>query len=385
MPEVDLHSGVLDGFFAWVVPTVALMLLGTTTAVVWLQVGMDPVLALVDILVPALAVAIIVWLGLHLQQAGLDPEETRVIAAWFGLGLLTMAAVGLWGVLLRMVAPAGVPASVQLMSQIALGGLFGLLVGIYALRARESAETATQEHLEREFAERQQETNEVLNRILRHHLLNSLTVIRGQTEVIRDDADAGETEHLDRVIRRVETMTETIEDIRSITRTLTAEPDLAAIDLATTLHDEIRRLEERYDDATFQKAIPAGPLYVEADELLGRALRNVLANAVDHNDQPSPTVWVQVTVEAAAVEVAVTDEGPGIPPAKRESVFAPSERGLDSEGEGLGLFLTRSIVEQYDGSVVAEPNEPRGTVVRVRLPRSPGESSQVRASATPVV
>lgn len=377
----DLRGGVLGVFFEWVVPTVGLMVLGTTTAVVWLQVGDQPLVAVLDILLPALAVALVVWQGLRLQRAGLSLDQTRLVAAWFGLGLVTMAAVGSWGVVLHVIAPGDVPTGVQLMSQTALGGLFGLLVGVYAVRARESAESATQERLEREFAERQQATNEVLNRILRHHLLNSLTVIRGQSEVLRDGVDEGHDEHVERVIDRVETMTETIEDIRSITRTLTEEPDLVDIDLATTLHDEIRRLERRYDHATYHKAIPEGPLYVEADELLGRALRNVLANAVDHNDRADPDVEVRVAVEGDAVQVTVADEGPGISPERREAVFEPSERGLDSDGEGLGLFLTRSIVEQYGGAVGAEPNEPRGTVVTLRLPRSEGDSSAGRWAA----
>ena len=366
----DLRGGVLSGFFEWVVPTVALMLLGTTTAVVWLQLGDDPVFAAVDILLPTLAVAVIVWQGLRLQREELSVRETRMVAGWFGLGLVAMALFGLWGVVLHVVGQQDVPAGVQLMSQIALGGLFGLLVGVYAVRAREPAQEATQERLEREFTERQQETNELLNRILRHHLLNSLTVIRGQSEVLRDEVDEDEAEHLDRVVERVETMTETIEDIRSITRTLTEEPDLVPIDLVTTLHEEVRRLDLQYGDATFQKEVPSGPLYVAGDELLGRALRNVLANAVDHNDRPTPDVEVAVTETVDTVEVTVADEGPGIPADQREAVFDPSERGVDSDGEGLGLFLTRSIVEQYGGTVSAGPNDPRGTVVAIRLPRA---------------
>jgi signal transduction histidine kinase len=62
----------------------------------------------------------------------------------------------------------------------------------------------------------------------------------------------------------------------------------------------------------------------------------------------------------------VADDGPGIPDGKKEEVLMPTESG---DG-GLGLYLTRTVVEGYGGSVDIEDNEPRGAVVMLHLPRA---------------
>jgi len=368
MAREGIRRRLVSGFFEWVVPTVGLMLLGTTTVVVWVQVGSRPGFAVLDIVLPTLLIGLIVWRGVKMQEEDLSTERTGIVAGWFGIGLFTMFAFGLWGVFLNLMGQTQIPRGVQLMTQVAAGGLFGLLVGIYGVRARQSAEEATQAQLEQEFLERQQETNELLNRILRHHLLNSLTVIRGQTEVLKDQVDDDGEHRVDTVVGRAEQMADTIEDIRSITRTLTEEPDLVPVDLTAVVREEVAALRDRHPDATVSVDVPAG-ITVEADDLFGRALRNVLDNAVEHNDD-DPRVAVSVADEGEHVVVAVADDGPGIPEGERETVLAASERGLDSDGEGLGLFLTRSIVDQYGGRVAIGDGEWGGARVELSIPRA---------------
>lgn len=367
MPWRGIRRRVVAGFFEWVVPTVALMLLGTTTVVVWLQVGDQPSFAAVDVVLPTLLITLVVWQGVRMQQEDLSVERTGIVAAWFGLGMLTMFAFGLWGVFLNVIGQDQVPRGVQVMTQVAAGGLFGLLVGIYGVRARESAEEATQARLEQEFLERRQETNELLNRILRHHLLNSLTVIRGQTELLKTHVGEDGEQRVDTVVTRAERMADTIEDIRSITRTLTEPAQLVEMDVTGAIETEVETLREQYPDATIDVDLPTEAT-VEADDLLGRALRNVLHNAVEHNDA-DPRVAVTVSADDDAVTVAVADDGPGIPEDERETVLEASERGMESEGEGLGLFLTRSIVEKYGGSVTIAESDWGGARVELTLPR----------------
>jgi signal transduction histidine kinase len=67
-------------------------------------------------------------------------------------------------------------------------------------------------------------------------------------------------------------------------------------------------------------------------------------------------------------EVRVADNGPGIPEDQRDEVFGKGEKGLDSPGAGIGLYLVRSLVEIYGGDVWVEDNEPKGAVFVVRLP-----------------
>jgi len=346
-----VEEGVFDTFFEWIVPLVSLMLLGLLVGVARLQVRTSQFFAL-DLLLPVLFVTLILWQGSQLDDTGLSNGGRRTVAGWYALGIYTMLGLGAWSVLLSLLGQRPVPASVEILTQVIAGGFFGLLVGTAQVRAERNAEKATQAELEGEFLARQQETNVVLNRILRHHLLNGLTVIRGQGQLLDEKVNGEGGDHVDRIVAQADEMTETIEEIREITRTLTEEPDLVAVDLAPVLTAELDAVRAAYPDAivTLQGTEPSG-LTVAANDLLGRALANVLHNAVEHNPDPNPLVEVVVCETDDRVLVAVADDGPGVAPDIREEMFAASERGLDSDGEGLGLFLTASVVRQYGGAV----------------------------------
>jgi signal transduction histidine kinase len=346
-----VEEGVLDTFFEWIVPLVSLMLLGLLVGVVSLRVW-DPGFLALALVLPVLFVTLILWQGLQLDGNGLSDGGRRTIAGWYALGIYTMLGLGAWTLLLGLFAQRSVPASVEILTLVIAGGFFGLLVGTAQVRAERNAEKATQAELEGEFLARQQETNVVLNRILRHHLLNSLTVIRGQGQLLDETVNGEGSDHVDRIVAQADEMTETIEEIREITRTLTEDPDLLAMDLGPVLTGELDRLRERDPDAsvTLRGADPSD-LTVAANDLLGRALANVLHNAVDHNPDPEPAVEVVVSEAGNSVLVAIADDGPGVAPDIRGEMFAASERGIDSDGEGLGLFLTASVVRQYGGAV----------------------------------
>jgi signal transduction histidine kinase len=346
-----VEEGVLDTFFEWTVPLVSLMLLGLLVGVVRLRVA-DPGFLALALVLPLLFVTLILWQGLQLDGTGLSEGGRRTVAWWYALGIYTMLGLGAWTLLLDLFGQRSVPAGVEILTLVIAGGFFGLLVGTAQVRAERNAEKATQAELEGEYLARQQETNVVLNRILRHHLLNSLTVIRGQGQLLDEKMNGEGDGHVERIVRQADEMTETIEEIREITRTLTEDPDLLALDLGPVLTAELDRLRERYPDASVSVvgADPSG-LTVTANDLLGRALANVLHNAVEHNPGPEPTVEVVVTETDGSVLVAVADDGPGVAPDIREEMFAASERGIDSDGEGLGLFLTASVLRQYGGAV----------------------------------
>jgi signal transduction histidine kinase len=365
-----LEQGVFDAFFEWIVPTVSLMLLGLAVGLIRLEVD-RPLFYAVDLFLPVLFVTLIVWQGLELHEADLPTGQRRTVATWYALGIYTMIGLSGWTVLLSLLGQSSVPVSVEILTEVVAGGFFGLLVGIAQVRAHQNAEEATEAKLEQEFLERQQETNEVLNRILRHHLLNGLTVIQGQAQRLEGHVDRAGEPHRQRVLEEAGEMADTIEEIRKITRTLTEDPELVPVDLEAVLDTQLERARATYPRAEFERnGTEPLDVAVEGNELIGRAVANVLNNAVDHNTADQPTVEVSVTDHDDVVELAVADNGPGIPDDRKDLVLEASERGLDSDGEGLGFFLTKSVLRQYGGEVRVADNDPTGTVVRLRLPKA---------------
>jgi signal transduction histidine kinase len=110
-------------------------------------------------------------------------------------------------------------------------------------------------------------------------------------------------------------------------------------------------------------------------------LRNVLLNAVGHNDTDTPSIEIDVHLPAAGdtdpetttiegdteqeyVWVDIADNGPGIPAETKASVTEKAYSG-DADGTGIGLYLVNKFMQQYEGEIRIEDNSPRGTVVRL--------------------
>jgi signal transduction histidine kinase len=107
---------------------------------------------------------------------------------------------------------------------------------------------------------------------------------------------------------------------------------------------------------------------------LEQVLTNLLDNAIKYSPAGGPIELTLVQPSDTTVEFAVRDHGLGIPPERRQDIFerfyqAHSE-GYRS-GMGLGLYISRQIVELHGGTIAAEFPDDGGTCFRVRLPLSP--------------
>jgi len=104
--------------------------------------------------------------------------------------------------------------------------------------------------------------------------------------------------------------------------------------------------------------------------MLGSVFRNLLKNAVQHNDAAVPEVDVTATAADDTVVVRVADNGRGISDTQKERIFSKGQKGLDSQGTGMGLYLVDTLVTSYGGSVWVEDNTPKGSVFAVELPKA---------------
>ncbi len=107
-----------------------------------------------------------------------------------------------------------------------------------------------------------------------------------------------------------------------------------------------------------------GPLMLH---LRPDALRRALTNLVDNASRHAGQVVLTAAATGRSALVTVDDNGPGIPPARRESVFRPFESGAEG-GTGLGLTIARDIVRAHGGDITLEESPMGGLRARVRLP-----------------
>lgn len=142
---------------------------------------------------------------------------------------------------------------------------------------------------------------------------------------------------------------------------------LRPVDLDDLVLDEVRRMRgrgPRIDAAGVSAA------RVEGDPAaLARVVRNLLDNAVRH---AASLVSVSLAVRGSAAQLAVTDDGPGIPAADRRRVFErfvrlDEARARDDGGSGLGLAIVAEVVRTHGGTVIVGDNHPGARFV-VTLP-----------------
>ncbi|WP_235271425.1 HAMP domain-containing sensor histidine kinase [Halorubrum saccharovorum] len=213
---------------------------------------------------------------------------------------------------------------------------------------------------------------ELLNRIVRHDIRNDMAVVLGWMELLEDHVDDEGKEYLQKILASGEHVVELTEIAHDYVETVVSNEELAVepISLRSALTTELSLREESFPQAEFVVDGSIPDVAVAADGMLSSVFRNLLNNAVQHNDKDTPVVEVSCEPRDDGVDVRIADNGPGIPDDKKEFVFGKGERGLGSPGTGIGLYLVQTLVTQYGGEIRIEDNEPTGTVFVVGLPRA---------------
>ncbi|MGM0604242.1 MAG: ATP-binding protein [Halobacteriota archaeon] len=225
-------------------------------------------------------------------------------------------------------------------------------------------------HVEYERRLKDQRDNlEVLNQVVRHDIRNDLQLVTSYAELLDPHVEGPEREYLE-TVRESAThavdLTETAREISDVM--LTPADDRRPIRLRSVLEAEVNAVRSTHSDAvvTIDRSIP--DVTVLANEMLHSVFRNLLKNALQHNDKPVPNVLVSVTDRQDAVAIAVADNGPGVPADRRAAIFDKGRKGMDSEGTGLGLYLVQRLVGTFGGDVSVEANDPEGAIFVVKLP-----------------
>ncbi|AKL74114.1 PAS domain S-box [Actinobacteria bacterium IMCC26256] len=213
-----------------------------------------------------------------------------------------------------------------------------------------------------------------------HELRTPLTSIMGFTEILSDGAggelNEEQREYLAIVTRSSQRMLRLIDDLlllsRLETRSITIEVE--PLDLAALLNESQLELSAGADSAgvTLNIATEDGPLFVGDRGRLRQVIDNLVNNALKFTPDGG-----EVTVEAFREEgswiLKVSDTGMGIPQADLDHLFEKFFRASNADpkrtpGTGLGLTITKAIVEAHRGTISVESTQGSGTTFSVRLP-----------------
>ncbi len=236
----------------------------------------------------------------------------------------------------------------------------------------------------------QRERSEVLTRQFAadasHELKSPLTVIGGYVDVLMRGG-AEDREQLDRALagiqRETERMSHLINDLLALAQLEAGSRpmqrhEIRVADLLREIHEESRL---RSASREFRLELDGDARVVLDEDALRQALRNLVDNAVRHTEEGG-VIAIGLTSDAVAAVVRVTDSGSGIDPQHLPHIFErfyrgdPSRKRSSSEA-GLGLAITRALIEANGGSIRAESPTGGGASFVIRLPLASAAAAMV--------
>ncbi|HEY2630797.1 MAG TPA: HAMP domain-containing sensor histidine kinase [Solirubrobacteraceae bacterium] len=209
-----------------------------------------------------------------------------------------------------------------------------------------------------------------------HELRTPVTSLRTNIEILKQERDMAPTERermLDDVVEQIEELTLLMNDLIELARGEQPQTGSEDVRLDLVVEEAIERARRHSPDTPFQVKLDRVVL-TGAPDRLGRAVNNLVDNAVNYSPPGSP---VEVSLHGA--ELTVRDHGPGISTGDLPHVFDRFYRGVEARGRsgsGLGLAIVRQVAEQHGGTISARPAAGGGTLMCLRLPGSgPVESA----------
>ncbi len=196
-----------------------------------------------------------------------------------------------------------------------------------------------------------QEANLYLD-ILTHDIRNVNSVAILYTDLLADVLEGEPGTYVRKMKSSIDKSTEILANVATIRKIHVEHAPLKPIDLHGVIIGEWKNFPEtaiRY--AGF-------PRTVWADDLLPEVFNNLIGNAVKFGG-PDVVVTISVEHHEDSVVVTVADTGPGVPDDLKEAIFHRFERGQTrAQGEGLGLYICRKLLERYGGSIWVEDRVP---------------------------
>ncbi|MHB9287829.1 sensor histidine kinase [Halobacteriales archaeon Cl-PHB] len=221
----------------------------------------------------------------------------------------------------------------------------------------------------RRTAEQNTEQLRVVDRLLRHNLRNKLNIIQLSAQAVEQSVPEDEVEETELILETCDDILAKVDKQRLFTAALATGTEAILLDISTEIRSVCQDLAAEYPAATIDCDVPDG---IEAHGLpsFTEAVRELIRNGIQHNDQAQPVVTIRVRDHAETVEFRIDDNGPGLPKAERKIIADEHETGQLRHSSGVGLWMVRWVVQQSGGTVSFTDSEPTGTVVRIDLTKS---------------
>ncbi|MBW2146039.1 MAG: transporter substrate-binding domain-containing protein [Deltaproteobacteria bacterium] len=207
-----------------------------------------------------------------------------------------------------------------------------------------------------------------------HEINNPLGIIMANTEeaLSYDQKDEGIYENLVAIGRNAERAGKFIDDLLSFTRP--AAPSKASINLIELIEESLSLLKQQLKQKRIrvEKQFPEKPVIFEGDDnQIQQLLINLILNSIQAMPQKG-RICIRVGLNringTEKIRMEIEDTGVGIPEKDLSRIFDPFFTARKSKGFGLGLFISRRIVEKHNGTIRVESTIGQGTIIIIEFP-----------------
>ena len=210
-----------------------------------------------------------------------------------------------------------------------------------------------------------------------HELRTPLTSIRGFSQTLLGSWDKIDEENKKKFIKIIEEQSNRlinlVENILTVSKTNAGNLVLKKVDVNSSVEKVLPLFTEQYKNHKFvfnrQKNVP--PAIADEDKLQ-QVITNLIDNAGKYSEE-NTTITISVGLRGDYVVIKISDEGVGIKEEDFDKLFKKFSRlenhlTSKTQGNGLGLYITKQIVENMGGKISFSSKEGKGTVFEVQIP-----------------
>ncbi len=231
-----------------------------------------------------------------------------------------------------------------------------------------------------------------------HEFRTPLTSIRAFSEILLADPEvdlAERTKFLGIITRETERLTRLINQVLDLAKIESgrAEWQMSQVDLREVVADTVTGMSQMFKEKNvhMEVSLPerVSPVRADVDRLI-QVLLNLLSNALKFSPEHSGRVEVALTEENGKVRVSVRDNGPGVRPEDQSYIFDKFRQVGDTltgkpPGTGLGLHISRQIIESFGGNLWVESRAGEGACFFFALPVASARTVFPQPPMTPVI
>ncbi len=203
--------------------------------------------------------------------------------------------------------------------------------------------------------EEHREHLKLINKILRHDILNNLSVVISTFRLYKANHDES---ILENIKKSIEKSVELINRMKGIETAISSHKGLKPIDL----NEVINKIIASKPDVEFSVK---GRARVLADETISSLFDNIINNAVIHGK--ADKINITIFTKRNKCEIRIADNGHGIPDNIKERVFNEGFYFGETGGSGIGLYIVKKTIDKYGGKILIEDNKPNGSIIVVFL------------------